>query len=260
MPSEIVGPQVHFVEARSWREDTHVWWKACDIFLRRTGAQMSPCPLHTAAQPRLTLQARITGSQYFASGKTAEAKLIDQNSHTPGTTPGLPYNPTTGRRSYHRRRGRLTRQFGWQFASASRQFGIGSTHRHFCCSVHSPNRGTLPLGPRQFGWQFARGTRQFGNMFSAIRLLGACPKRGYIGHSAGNSGGNSRAIHGNSGRFSAIRVFCACPKRRKFGNSLPTHFPFKNLKKGKRTEYPWMHCARSNNSRILPRKTLETGG
>ena len=79
MPSEIVGPQVHFVEARSWREDTHVWWKACDHFLRRTGAQKSPCPLHTAAQPRLTLQARITGSQYFASGKTAEAKLIDQN-------------------------------------------------------------------------------------------------------------------------------------------------------------------------------------
>ena len=130
----------------------------------------------------------------------------------------------------------------------------------FCCSVHSPSKGTLPLGPRQFGWQFARGTRQFGNMFSAIRLLGACPKRGYIGHSAGNSGGNSRAIHGNSGRFSAIRVFCACPKRRKFGNSLPTQFPFKNFKKGKRTEYPWMHCARSNNSRILPYKTLETGG
>ena len=51
VPSEIVGPQVHFVEACSWREDTHVWWKACDNFLLCTGAQMSPCPLHTAAQP-----------------------------------------------------------------------------------------------------------------------------------------------------------------------------------------------------------------
>ena len=147
--------------------------------------------------------------------------------HTPGTTPGLPYNPTTGRRSYHRRRGRLTRQFGWQFASASRQFGIGSAHRHFCCSVHSPNRGTLPLGPRQFGWQFARGTRQFGNMFSAIRLLGACPKCG-VYRSFGRQFGWQFAS--NSRQFGTVFRQFGCSahaqKRRKFGNSLPTQFPF----------------------------------
>ena len=129
--------------------------------------------------------------------------------HTPGTTPGLPYNPTTGRRSYHRRRGRLTRQFGWQFASASRQFGIGSAHRHFCCSVHSPNMGNSATRPpairvairkghpairkhvfgnsaarcmpkktwvyrsfgRQFGWQFASNSRQFGTFFGNSGVL-----------------------------------------------------------------------------------------
>ena len=52
VPSEIVGPQVHFVEACSWREDTHVWWKACDKFvLLRSRVQISPHSLHTARQP-----------------------------------------------------------------------------------------------------------------------------------------------------------------------------------------------------------------
>ena len=47
-------------------------------FLQRTGVQMSLRSLHTATQPLHTLQAGITGSQDFASGKTAEAEVIDQ--------------------------------------------------------------------------------------------------------------------------------------------------------------------------------------
>ena len=121
------------------------------------------------------------------------------------------------------------------------------------------------------------------------------PQARELCHSApGNSGGNSQEAPGNSEtcfrqfgcsvhaqnvgisvirpairvaireQFTAIRdvfrQFGCSAHAQNVGNSAirsPHSSPFK---KGKRTEYPWMHCARSNNSRILPYKTLETGG
>ena len=43
---------------------------------------------------------------------------------------------------------------------------LGKHLRQFGCSVHAPNMWeTWSFAPRQFGWQFASNSRQFGSIF-----------------------------------------------------------------------------------------------
>ena len=121
------------------------------IFLQCTGAQMSPCP------PRGWLSGPPTQAGASSLKRITFLRLESQWS------------------VYSSSMFATLRSIGSAIRVAIRQrfLAIGNRKhpRHFCCSVHSPSRGALPLGPRQFGWQFAGSTRRFGNMRSAIRLL-----------------------------------------------------------------------------------------